>query len=61
MTILIGDVTVHKIVSNTNVAAVKDQAGAPVTSSNSNDVTANEIISNTNVSTTKAQVGTSPP
>ena len=62
MGVLIGDVDGNGIVSNTDVAALKGQVAAPVTSSNfRNDVTANGIISNTDVSATKAQVGTSLP
>jgi hypothetical protein len=62
MDILLGDANTNKVVSNTDVAAVKAQVGAPVTSSNfRNDVSANGIISNTDVSMTKAQVGTSLP
>jgi hypothetical protein len=59
MGVLIGDVNANKVVSNTDVASIKGQVAAPVTSSNfRNDVNANGVISNTDVSTTKAQVGT---
>jgi hypothetical protein len=59
---LIGDITANKVVSNTDVASVKAQVAAPVTSSNfRNDVTASGVISNTDVSDTKAQVGTQLP
>jgi hypothetical protein len=62
MGILVGDTTGNGIVSNTDVASIKAQVAAPVTTSNfRNDVNANGIISNTDVSTTKAQVGTSLP
>jgi hypothetical protein len=62
MSVLLGDVTANKIVSNTDVSSVKTQVAAPVTSSNfRNDVTANGIISNTDVSTAKTQVGTTLP
>jgi hypothetical protein len=50
------------VVTNTDVAAVKGEVSAPVTSSNfRSDVNANGVISNTDVSLTKAQVGTSLP
>jgi hypothetical protein len=62
MGVLLGDVTANGVVSNTDVASVKSQVAAPVTTSNfRNDVTANGIVSNTDVSTTKAQVGTTLP
>jgi hypothetical protein len=62
MRVLLADVTANGSVSNTDVASVKAQAAAPVTTSNfRNDVSANGIISNTDVSLTKAQVGTSLP
>jgi hypothetical protein len=62
MGVLSGDVTANRVVSNTDVASVKGQVAAPVTSSNfRNDVTVNGIISNTDVSTTKTQVGTTLP
>jgi hypothetical protein len=62
MSVLIGDVGGNGIVSNTDVASVKAQVAAPITSSNfRNDVNTNGIISNTDVSTTKAQVGTQLP
>jgi hypothetical protein len=62
MGVLLGDVTANLVVSNTDVASIKAQVAAPVTTSNfRNDVNANGIISNTDVSTTKAQVGTSLP
>jgi hypothetical protein len=62
MGVLLGDVTGNRIVSNTDVASVKAQVTAPVTSSNfRNDVNANGVVSNTDVSATKAQVGTSLP
>jgi hypothetical protein len=58
MSILIADVNGNGAVSNTDVAAVKAQVAAPVTSSNfRHDVNANGIITNTDVSVTKAQVG----
>jgi hypothetical protein len=62
MGLLLGDVTGNKSVSNTDVASVKGQVSAPVTSSNfRNDVNANGVISNTDVSLTKGQVGTALP
>jgi hypothetical protein len=62
MGVLLGDANANKVVSNTDVAAVKAQVAAPVTQSNfRNDVNINGIVSNTDVSTTKAQVGTSLP
>jgi hypothetical protein len=62
MGVLLGDVNANAAVSNTDVAAVKGQVAAPVTSSNfRNDVNASGVISNTDVSVTKAQVGTSLP
>jgi hypothetical protein len=62
MGVLVGDVTGERVVSNTDVAALKGQVAAPVTASNfRNDVNANGIISNTDVSATKAQVGASLP
>jgi N-acetylneuraminic acid mutarotase len=62
MRVLVGDVTGNGVVSNTDVAAVKGQVGAPVTSINFlNDVNANGIISNTDVAAVKAQVGTTLP
>jgi hypothetical protein len=62
MSVLLGDITANKAVSNTDVATVKAQVAAPVTASNfRNDVNANGIVSNTDVSTTKAQVGTQLP
>jgi hypothetical protein len=62
MSVLVGDVNGSGVVSNTDVAAVKSQVAAPVTSSNfRNDVNANGVISNTDVSNTKANVGTSAP
>jgi hypothetical protein len=62
MSILLGDVNGNGVVSNTDVAALKSQVAAPVTSSNfRNDVNANGVISNSDVSTSKAQVGTSLP
>jgi hypothetical protein len=62
MSVLAGDTTANGVVSNTDVAAVKGQVAAPVTSSNfRNDVNANGIISNTDVSATKAEVGASLP
>jgi hypothetical protein len=58
MGVLLADVNANKVVSNTDVASVKGQVAAPVTSSNfRNDVNANGVISNTDVSTTKTQVG----
>jgi hypothetical protein len=62
MGVLIGDVNANGVVSNTDIAAVKAQVAAPVTSSNSrNDVNANGVISNTDVAAAKAQVGTTLP
>jgi hypothetical protein len=62
MAVLVGDVTGNKVVSNTDVAAVKAQVAAPVSASNfRNDVNANGVISNTDVSATKAQVGATLP
>jgi sugar lactone lactonase YvrE len=62
MAMLLGDVNGNGTVSNTDVAAVKDQVAASVTASNfRNDVNANGIISNTDVSLTKTQVGTQLP
>jgi hypothetical protein len=62
MGVLIGDVNGNGNVSNTDVAAVKSQVAAPVTSSNfRNDVNANGVISNTDVSGAKTQVGTTLP
>jgi hypothetical protein len=62
MGVLLGDVNANGIVSNTDVAEVKAQVTAPVTSSNfRDDVNANGIISNTDVAITKAQVGTTLP
>jgi hypothetical protein len=55
-------VNASKAVTNTDVAAVKVQVAASVTSSNfRNDVNTNGSISNTDVSVTKSQVGTSLP
>jgi hypothetical protein len=62
MSVLVGDVTTNKVVSNTDVASVKGQVAAPVSASNfRNDVSANGVISNTDVSITKTQVGTTVP
>ena len=62
MGMLLGDVNVNKVVSNTDVAAVKAQVSSPVTESNfRSDVNANGIVSNTDVSVTKAQVSTTLP
>jgi hypothetical protein len=62
MGVLIGDVNANGVVSNADVAAVKAQVAAPVTSSNfRNDLNANGVISNTDVSAAKAQVGTQLP
>jgi hypothetical protein len=62
MSVLVGDVTTNKVVSNTDVAAVKVRVAAPVTASNfREDVSANGVISNTDVSITKTQVGTTVP
>jgi len=62
MGVLVGDVNASKAVTNTDVAAIKTQVAAPVTSANfRNDVNTNGTISNTDVSTTKAQVGISLP
>jgi DNA-binding beta-propeller fold protein YncE len=60
--LLLGDENSNKVVSNTDVASIKAQVAAPVTSSNfRDDVNANGVISNTDVSSTKAQVGASLP
>jgi hypothetical protein len=62
MALLLGDENSNKVVSNTDVASIKAQVAAPVTSSNfRDDVNANGVISNTDVSSTKAQVGASLP
>jgi hypothetical protein len=62
MGVLVGDINNNRVVSNTDVASVKAQVAAPVTSSNfRNDVDANGTLSNTDVAATKAQVGTSLP
>jgi trimeric autotransporter adhesin len=62
MGVLIGDVITNKVVSNTDVAEVKGQVAAPITTSNfRNDVNTNGVITNTDVSTTKVQVGISLP
>jgi len=62
MAVLIGDVNGSGVVSNTDVASVKAQVAASVSTSNfRNDVNANGVISNTDVSVTKAQVGTQSP
>jgi predicted outer membrane repeat protein len=62
MGVLLGDVTNNTVVSNTDIASIKGQVAASVTSANfRNDVTANGIVSNTDVSTAKAQVGTTLP
>lgn len=59
MGVLLGDVNANANVSNADVALVKAQVGAPVTSSNfRNDVNTNGTLSNGDVSVTKAQVGT---
>jgi hypothetical protein len=58
MGVLVGDVNSNRIVSNTEVAAVKAQVAA---SNFRNDVNANGVVSNSDVSETKAQVGTSLP
>jgi hypothetical protein len=57
-----GDTSANKVVSNTDVAAVKVQVAAAVSSSNfRTDVNANGVISNTDVSDVKTQVGTTLP
>jgi hypothetical protein len=62
MGVLVADVNANGIVSNTDVASVKAQVIAPVTSSNfRNDVNVNGIISNTDIAASKAQVGTALP
>jgi hypothetical protein len=62
MGVLVGDVSANKVVSNTDVAAVKGQVAAPVSGSNfRDDINANGVISNTDVSLTKTQVGTTLP
>jgi hypothetical protein len=62
MGVLVGDVNGNGVVSNTDVASVKAQVAAAVTTSNfRNDVNANGVISNTDVSLTKAQVGATLP
>jgi hypothetical protein len=61
LAVLVGDVTANGTVSNTDVAAVKTQVGAPVTSSNfRNDVNTNGVLSNADVAATKARVGALP-
>jgi hypothetical protein len=58
MGVLLGDANANGAVSNSDVALVKAQVAAPVTSSNfRDDVNVNGLISNTDVSITKAQVG----
>ena len=60
--LLSGDVTGNGAVTNTDVAAVKEQVSAPITDLNFRaDITANGAISNTDVSLIKGQVGTSLP
>ena len=62
MGVLVGDVTSNRVVSNTDVSAVKGQVSSPVTASNfRNDVNANGVVSNTDVSITKAQISTTLP
>jgi YVTN family beta-propeller protein len=62
MGILVGDVNGNGVVSNSDVASVKAQVAAAVTSSNfRNDISVNGIISNTDVSAVKAQAGTTLP
>ena len=62
MGVLVGDVNGNGVVTNIDVAAVKGEVSAPVTSSNfRNDVNVNGLISNTDVSSSKAQVGTQLP
>ena len=62
MGVLVGDANFNKVVSNTDVAAVKGQISSPVITSNfRTDVNANGIVSNTDVSATKAQVSTTLP
>jgi hypothetical protein len=62
MGVLLGDTTGNAIVSNSDVASVKSQVAAAVSSSNfRNDVNVNGTISNTDVSATKTRVGTSLP
>ncbi|HJT80028.1 MAG TPA: hypothetical protein VJ719_02430 [Chthoniobacterales bacterium] len=62
MGVLLGDVTGNGSVSNSDVAQIKGQVSAPVSSSNfRNDITTNGAISNTDVSNCKAQVGATLP
>jgi hypothetical protein len=62
MGVLIGDVNANKVVSNSDVSAVKAQVGVSVTSSNfRDDVNANGVISNADISIIKAQVARSLP
>ena len=62
MSVLAGDTTANKVVSNTDVASVKSQISSSLTASNFRaDVNANGSVSNTDVSVTKAQVSTSLP
>jgi hypothetical protein len=62
MGVMLGDVNANGIVSNTDVAEVKAQVGAPVTASNfRTDVHANGVVSNTDVSAVKTQVGATLP
>ena len=57
--LLLGDVNVNRLVSNTDVSAVKAQITAPVTGSNfRTDVNANGLVSNTDVGVTKGQIST---
>jgi hypothetical protein len=60
--VLVGDVSANKVVSNSDVAAVKGQVAAPVTAANfRTDVNGNGVVSNTDVGATKGQVGGSLP
>ena len=62
MGVLLGDVNGNGVVSNTDVASLKAQVSAPVSSSNfRSDANANGIISNTDVAITKARVGSTLP
>ena len=57
--VLLGDVTANRVVTNTDVGAVKSQVNptAPVTQANfRNDVSVNGVVTNTDVGTVKTQV-----
>jgi hypothetical protein len=62
MSVLIGDTSASRVVSNTDVAAVKGQVGAPVNAANfRTDVNGNGVLSNSDVSAVKTQAGTTLP